>query len=54
MGDRITYVGLDVHKEGIAVAMAGDGMRGEVREYGRVATPRRLWTVWCASSAMMA
>jgi transposase len=37
MGDRITYVGLDVHKEGITVAVAEDGMRGEVRDYGRVA-----------------
>ena len=37
MGDRITYVGLDVHKEGIVVAVAEGGVRGEVREYGRIA-----------------
>jgi transposase len=37
MADRITYVGLDVHKEGIVVAVAEDGLRGEVREYGRIA-----------------
>lgn len=37
MGDRITYVGLDVHKEGIVVAIAEGGLRGEVREYGRIA-----------------
>ena len=37
MGDRITYVGLDVHKEGIVVAVAEEGIRGEVREYGRIA-----------------
>jgi transposase len=37
VGDRITYVGLDVHKEGIVVAIAEGGLRGEVREYGRVA-----------------
>jgi transposase len=37
MGDRITYIGLDVHKEGIVVAAAEGGERGEVREYGRVA-----------------
>jgi transposase len=37
LGDRITYVGLDVHKEGIVVAVAEDGIRGEVREYGRIA-----------------
>ena len=43
MGDRITYVGLDVHKEGIAVAIAEGGVRGEVREYGRIAnTPAAL------------
>jgi transposase len=37
MGDRITYVGLDVHKESIVVAVAEGGLRGEVREYGRIA-----------------
>src|SRR5271167_910739 len=37
MVDRITYVGLDVHKESIVVAAAAGGLRGEVREYGRVA-----------------
>jgi transposase len=36
VGDRITYVGLDVHKEGIVVAVAEEGIRGEVREYGRI------------------
>jgi len=41
--DRITYVGLDVHKEGIVVAVAEGGVRGEVREYGRIAnTPTAL------------
>jgi len=35
--DRITHVGLDVHKEGIVVAVAEGGVRGEVREYGRIA-----------------
>jgi len=43
VGDRITYVGLDVHKQGIVVAVAEDGLRGEVREYGRIAnTPAAL------------
>src|ERR1700741_2448390 len=37
MGDRITYVGLDVHKDGIVVALADHGIRGEIREYGRIA-----------------
>ena len=37
MGDFITYVGLDVHKDGIVVALAASGIRGEVREYGRIA-----------------
>ena len=36
MGDRITYVGLDVHKADIVVAVAEGGLRGEVREYGRI------------------
>src|ERR1700716_415537 len=37
MADRITYVGLDVHKESIVVAVAAGGLRGEVREDGRIA-----------------
>src|SRR5215475_8769785 len=43
LGDRITYVGLDVHKHGIVVAVAEGGWRGEVRDYGRIAnTPAAL------------
>jgi len=37
MVDRITCVGLDVYKESIVVAVAEDGLRGVVREYGRIA-----------------
>src|SRR5712692_2559277 len=37
MADRITYVGFDVHKGNIVVAVAAGGLRGEVREYGRIA-----------------
>ena len=37
MENSITYIGLDVHKDTIAVALAAPGRRGEVREYGKIA-----------------
>jgi transposase len=33
----ITYIGLDVHKDAIAVALAEAGVRSDVREYGKIA-----------------
>ena len=43
MGEPIIFVGLDVHKDTITVALADEGQRGEVREYGRIAnTPADL------------
>ena len=42
----ITYIGLDVHKDTIAVALAEAGLRGEVREYGKIAnTPIAVKTL---------
>jgi hypothetical protein len=53
MADRISYVWLDVPKDGILVAIADSGLRGEVREYGRIAntaagtgTPGRQAASW--------
>ena len=37
MKQLITYIGLDVHKETIAVALAEAGKRNEVRECGKIA-----------------
>jgi transposase len=37
MKKRITYVGLDVHKNSIDVALADSGRNGEIRSYGRIA-----------------
>jgi len=37
LANCITYVGLDVDKEGIVVAVAEGGPLGEIREYGRIA-----------------
>jgi transposase len=43
MDKPISYVGLDVHKDTIAVALAEMGKRGEVREHGKIAnTPAAL------------
>ena len=43
MAKSITYIGLDVHKDTIAVALAEAGLRGEVREYGKIPnTPAAL------------
>src|ERR1700726_3659896 len=43
MAKPITYVGLDVHKDTIAVALATAGLRGEVREHGKIPnTPAAL------------
>jgi transposase len=44
--EHIIYVGLDVHKDTIAVALAEVGKRGEVREHGKVLnTPAAVKTL---------
>ena len=40
------FIGLDVHKDTIAVALAGSGLRGEVREHGKIPnTPAALTSI---------
>ena len=42
----ITYIGLDVHEDTIAVAAAEPGKRGKVRKYGKIANaPAALRTL---------
>ena len=40
MKDFITFVGLDVHKNSIDVALADGGREGEVRYYGSIGGDR--------------
>jgi hypothetical protein len=43
MSSTVTYIGLDVRKSTIAVAVAQAGKRAEVREHGEIAnTPAAL------------
>lgn len=46
MGELITYVGLDVHKDTISVALVDGGIHGEVREHGKITnTPAAMKTL---------
>ena len=47
----IIYVGLDVHKETIAVALAEAGKRSEVREHGKIANTPAAVTALAAKLA---
>lgn len=43
MEETITYIGLDVHKETVPVALADGGGRGDVRAFGQIVnTPSML------------
>ena len=54
MGDRVTYIGLDVHKDGIVVAVAEGRLRGAVRDYGLIAnTPAALLVIACLGSIIV-
>ena len=44
--DDITYVGLDVHKATVCVALAESGRGGEVRQIGRSRTVPRFSSSW--------
>ena len=51
MDECITYIGLDVQKETIAVALVEGNRRGQVCEHGQESTPKRgavadLGVVW--------
>ena len=44
MGKTITFVGLDVHKKTISVALAEDGLRGAARFVGTIYNPAEVLT----------
>ncbi len=44
MGKTITFVGLDVHKKTISVALAEDGLRGAARFVGTISNPAEVLT----------
>jgi hypothetical protein len=51
MKQPITYVGLDVHKETIAIALAEAGVRRDVREHGKIANTAAAVTALAAKLA---
>ena len=42
MTNNSRFIGLDTHKETIAVAIAEDGRDGEVRYYGQIANEESI------------
>lgn len=51
MSQSVKYVGLDVHKDTIAIAVAEDGKRAEVREHGEIGPTHLLPLRSCSASS---
>ncbi|SKB08850.1 hypothetical protein SAMN02745166_05042 [Prosthecobacter debontii] len=54
MSQEVLYLGLDVHAENMAVAIAEAGREGEVRNYGVISSDLPVSISYCTSWGILA